>query len=231
MIKLRESWRNIYPGAVLGRLTVLGWQFRISVSSRPRWLCVAQCKCGKTIVCEIHNLSTGHSASCGCYVNDVNAHRLLRHGESIRATSGKATSLYVCWLNMKARCFNCKSRAWKNYGGRGITVCDEWRWSYEAFREWAITNGYKPELTIDRIANDGNYEPNNCRWATRKEQARNKRTSRFIYAFGESKTLCEWSADARCKVNYHLFRLRIRRGWNAENAMTITSSKTTAGSP
>jgi hypothetical protein len=92
---------------------------------------------------------------------------------------GRYTKLYSVWHDIKTRCYNKKSKSFSGYGGRGITICDEWRNNFENFRSWAIANGYAYELSIDRIDNDGNYEPSNCRWATAKQQANNRRNSRL----------------------------------------------------
>jgi hypothetical protein len=96
----------------------------------------------------------------------------------IHGKSRAGSRLYRIWKNMKTRCFNQKVKSYKDYGGRGITICDEWCNSFEAFETWALSNGYADDLTIDRINNDWNYCPDNCKWATKKEQANNKRNSK-----------------------------------------------------
>lgn len=101
--------------------------------------------------------------------------------------------LYKIHQGMKARCYKANNENYKNYGGRGISICDEWRKNYKVFKEWAINNGYRDDLTIDRIDVNGNYEPSNCRWITIREQQRNKRTNRLIEYKGEIKLLCEWA--------------------------------------
>ena len=109
-----------------------------------------------------------------------------RHGES-------KTRLYCAWQNMKARCYRKSTREYNNYGGRGITVCDEWIHSYENFKGWSIQNGYSDKLTLDRIDVNKGYSPDNCRWITNKEQQNNKRDN-VIYTFnGETLTLAQWS--------------------------------------
>ena len=100
--------------------------------------------------------------------------------------------LYRIWADMKRRCKNPDRPCYKDYGGRGIRVCQEWENSFDSFREWALNNGYSDDLSIDRIDNDGNYEPSNCRWATPKEQANNKRNNFYISYKGETRTLTEW---------------------------------------
>lgn len=134
-----------------------------------------------------------------------------------RSHGDTGTRLHRIWQNMKARCYGKYSREYENYGGRGIVVCDEWRNSYEKFKEWAISNGYDENLTIDRINTDGNYEPSNCRWITNKEQQNNKRDN-VCYEFnGEIKTLAQWSEELG--ICYKTLQKRIRN-WGVERAFT-----------
>lgn len=103
------------------------------------------------------------------------------------------TRLYSIWHCIKVRCYIKSCLSYKNYGGRGITVCDEWKKDFMSFYNWAINNGYKDDLTIDRIDVNGNYEPKNCRWATKKQQDNNKRTNHFVEYKGETKTIKQWA--------------------------------------
>jgi hypothetical protein len=112
-------------------------------------------------------------------------HNAITHGET-------KTRLYSIWRAMKKRCYQPTSAGYKNYGGRGIAVCDEWVCSYESFRDWALKSGYKEELTLDRLNNDGNYEPSNCRFSTYLQQANNKRTNRVIVYKNVQLTLAQW---------------------------------------
>ena len=118
---------------------------------------------------------------------------------------------------MKQRCFNPKDRNYHNYGGRGITVCDEWL-DYLTFKKWCDENGYEQGLSIDRINNDGNYEPGNCRWVTQKVQNNNKRTIHWITYNGETKSLSEWAASLGLKPNSLIQRLH---KYSVEEALSV----------
>lgn len=126
---------------------------------------------------------------------------------------------------MKRRCEDPNCDRYPRWGGRGIKVCPAWH-DFSVFFGWAIEAGYAPGLSIDRIDNDGDYRPGNCRWATRSEQSANRRNRREITAFGETKSVTEWSRDPRCKVTHAALYLRVsRRGWDAERALTVPEIK------
>lgn len=136
----------------------------------------------------------------------------------MRVTHGKRhTRLYRIWLQMKNRCFNENGERYKDYGARGITVCNEWRNNFQAFYDWSMSNGYSDNLTIDRIDNDKGYSPDNCRWATVKEQNRNSRRCDMISYHGETHCLREWSEVLG--ISYSALRNRKNYGWSVERMM------------
>lgn len=126
--------------------------------------------------------------------------------------------LYTIWLRMRQRCNSPSDQKYSDYGGRGICVCREWDKDYGAFKKWALANGYSETLTLDRADNNGNYCPENCRWATRKQQANNRRTNHRLTLDGETKTLSEWESVTGIKSLTILRRIRL--GWSVEDALT-----------
>ena len=141
----------------------------------------------------------------------------IRHGDAI---AGNKAPLYDVWAAMKQRCYNANDSHYESYGGRGISVCEEWKNDYVPFRAWAMLSGYGAGVEIDRINNDGDYEPGNCRFIPRVKNARNKTTSLMISAFGETKSATAWSEDARCAISARILRKRFHGGWHPEYAIT-----------
>ena len=172
-------------GQRFGRLTVIE-RFGTNNHKEATWLCL--CDCGKTTVVSASYLVHGHTKSCGCLVSERTVEANRTHGET-------GTKLYRAYTNMMTRCYNPNYKYFHAYGGRGISVCDEWRGNggYERFSTWAKQNGYDPMLTLDRADVNGNYTPQNCRWATMKQQ-QNNRTNNATYEYnGEVKTMAEWA--------------------------------------
>jgi hypothetical protein len=171
------------------------------------WLC--RCECGKYVECYQYNLERGTSTSCGCLRSYYAKKTRSCHGES----TGK---FYKKWSSIKSRCYNKNTPSYKNYGGRGIKMCDEWL-DFWSFREWAYLNGYSEGLTLERIDVNGNYEPSNCKWIPMEEQANNKRNNSFIEYGGKKQTLSQWSKELG--VGKEVLSYRYRAGWTPEECL------------
>lgn len=172
------------------------------------WLC--KCDCGNEHIVTGHNLIRGRTKSCGCLKNELSSKRLKTHGKS-------KTRLYDIWIAMKQRCYNTNHSHYKNYGERGILICDEWKNSFEVFAKWAFENGYNNNLTIDRININGNYEPSNCRWISNFEQQQNRTNSHIIEYQGRKYTLSQLAKKYNIKAN--VFERRLKSGWEIETAL------------
>lgn len=155
-------------GQRFGRLVVV--ERAESKNKNSSWLC--KCDCGKQTVVSAPNLKSGATRSCGCGLQEATIERSTKHG-------GRYTKLYAVWIAMKDRCNNSNNKQFDDYGGRGIRVCKEWIDDFSAFQKWALANGYKGGLTIDRKDNDKGYAPDNCQWVTSKEQNNNRRPRRY----------------------------------------------------
>lgn len=149
------------------------------------WLC--ECDCGNKTKVVTRYLTSGDTRSCGCYRRESEIKNLSKFWGKHTTHDLSKTRIYQTWADMKARCNNSNNNAYRHYGGRGIKVCDKWNEDFMNFYNWAMKNGYEDTLTIDRIDVDGNYEPNNCRWANWKTQANNKVKTRKITIYGETK--------------------------------------------
>ncbi len=195
-------------GRRYGRLVVLE-RAANDKHQNAMWLC--QCDCGNQIIVRGGTLRSGQQKSCGCYNKELQANFKghYKHG-------GAHTRLHTIWKEMRQRCTNPHTTNYKNYGGRGIIICEEWN-DFSKFREWAINNGYADDLSIDRIDVNGNYEPQNCRWSTDKEQSRNKRDTLTICYKGKQTPIIQVAEEIGIK--YGTLRRRIINGWSDERAI------------
>lgn len=198
-------------GQKFGRLTVIELD-KSNKHNGVYWIC--KCDCGNTSIVRSDALTSGNTKYCGCLASEqraINGKSNMKHGM-------KGTKIYSSWQAMKKRCYNKKYENYIRYGGRGIKVCDEWLNDFQSFYNWAIKNGYKEGLTIDRIDINGNYEPSNCRWCTAKEQSRN--TSKNIFLTFNNKTQCltDWANELN--ISREILYYRINKGWETERALT-----------
>lgn len=170
---------------------------------RRKYLC--RCDCGAEVAVLSGHLSKGHTQSCGCYQKDKAYSHNIRHGHTSWRTQSSPT--FNSWAHMIQRCTNPKNRGFKNYGGRGITVCDRW---LESFENFLSDMGEKPKgKSLDRKNNNGNYEPGNCRWATPKEQGNNTRRNVYFEYQGQRKTLSQWARFF--KIDSEILRRRLKK--------------------
>jgi hypothetical protein len=196
-----------------GMLTVISFS-GLSKGRRPEKLWDCRCDCGEHKTVRQNNLRSGHTKSCGCHMRAQTSKANKKHGFA-------RTPTYTCWRNMKSRCLNPRDAAYKNYGERGITVCDRWLKGFEYFLE---DMGEKPgsEYSIERINTDGNYEPQNCKWATTFEQNRNYRKNVHIERDGRRQCLKDWASELRMKPC--TLRARLKAGWSIEEAFYLPVS-------
>lgn len=172
------------------------------------WLC--KCDCGSDVIVRGSNLRNGNTKSCGCIRKE--------RTKMLNFVTGLTKSrLHRIWSGMKTRCYNDNALAYKDYGGRGIAVCEEWKYEFKPFHDWAMSHGYSHGLTIDRIDNNGNYCPENCRWVTMREQSRNTRRTKFITHNGESHCVAEWAE--KYNISPGTLNSRINLGWDMELAL------------
>lgn len=194
-------------GETFGRLTVVAESGKID--GQCTWTC--KCECGKvTQPIRGYDLRSGRQTSCGCKKLDGRNSTLYRHG-------GSGTKLYEVFKTMHRRCEAKTSNRYSYYGERGISVCPEWA-DFATFREWAYCNGFEEGLTLDRIDNNGNYEPSNCRWVTMKEQSNNRRNSILIEVDGQALTISQWSDLTG--IPYETIYCRYRRGLTGRDVIT-----------
>lgn len=206
--------RKDFTNKRIGHLTVIEIDKTHDTKNGLYWIC--RCDCGNYITLKVGDLSTEESKgqsnrSCGCVP--------YGHTRSRNKTKGVSnTRLYKIWFGMKTRC-----KSAKNYAGKGIKVCEKWRNDFNAFSEWAFDNGYRDDLTIDRIDVNGDYEPDNCRWITNYEQQSNKSNNVFITYKGETKTASQWGR--LIGMSPTTISERVRRGWNAKMTLETPVGK------
>lgn len=197
-------------GKIFGYWTVIERAENHPTTRSAQWLC--ECECGTRRIIRASQLKSGKSKSCGCHKNDYNK----THG-------GKGTRLYEIWRQMRYRCENPNNQAYEKYGARGITVCEDWH-DFAMFRKWAMENGYKDSLSIDRIDNDKGYSPDNCRWETSRVQMNNRRMCHVLEYGGEKLTVSQWAE--KLGVPRSTLMNRIKRGWDIEKVLKTPVANT-----
>lgn len=205
--------RKDITGEKFGRLEVISLAFS---DKHNTWHWNCKCDCGRLVTVSGCNLRIGATRSCGCFVSENARIASKTHGECY-------TQLYHVWEKIKARCNNPNEKSYKNYGGRGIKICEEWL-DYISFRDWAKENGYEAQLTIDRIDNNLGYFPGNCRWVTNAENQKNKRNTRFVTFRGKIKTLSDWARILEIPYST-LFGRLYSCGWSVEEAFSAPPRK------
>ena len=203
-----ENRRRVQLGERFGKLTVIGIPFLVRCDKgRQRHVVVCECECGGVSAVRVCDLRGASINSCGC------VHRSHHETES---------GEYTSWRAMRGRCGHVNGPKHNNYAGRGITVCEEWK----CFRLFMRDMGPRPSATheIDRIDNNGNYEASNCRWATKKEQARNRRTNRMVTCDGITQCLTDWARQIGCSRK--TLSDRLKRGWSIETMLANINNGT-----
>ena len=194
-------------GKKFGRLTVI--ERAKNKGKSTMWLC--KCDCGNETIVNGSSLKKDLTKSCGCLNIELLRKRQITHGKT-------NTRLYDIWAGVKGRCLNPNMKAYELYGGRGITLCEEWQ-EFQPFYDWAMANGYSDKLSIDRINVNGNYEPSNCRWTDVETQQNNTTRNNFVTYNNETHTTSEWARILG--INYHTLQTRLHRnGWSVEKSFT-----------
>ena len=207
-----------------GKLIVIKY-FGKAKDGHSIWQC--KCECGNIVNVSSNSLKNNNTKSCGCLSLKIKKSRnkekcnFYKHGKT-------KTRLFNIWHSMKQRCLINTNRNYKLYGGRGIKICNEWlnkENGFINFYNWAINNGYKDNLTIDRINNNGDYKPNNCRWVSQKQQSNNRRTNHYITYNGETHTIAEWSDITKIKSSTISKRIN-KYKWSIEKSLTTEVKNT-----
>ena len=204
----------VHIGDKFGYLTVVSDEVRLP---NGRYKHRVVCDCGKETIATWRELMDGHKRSCGCLRRKVEEYRKTNTRKEKACDKLTHKHLYSVWSNMRQRCENPRNSSYKSYGGRGISVCIEWL-DFRKFEDWALDSGYDPRLTIDRINNDGDYTPENCRWATKKEQCNNQRKTVMVTIGGETRSARSFAEENGISPDLALDR--IKRGWDPVDAVT-----------
>ena len=199
------KWKQ-YIGKKFNRLTILEKDY--SHKSKRTFVC-CKCDCGETKSLLLQNIINETTKSCGCYGKEVQKEKKTTHSYS-------RTRIYRIFQCMKQRCYNPKSDRYKNYGGRGITICEEWLSDFTNFYKWAINNNYSKDLTIERVNVNGNYCPENCTWISNLEQGNNRTNNHWIEYKGEKLTVQQASRKYKIQIDTLLYRLK---HWDIEKAL------------
>ncbi|MGL5717266.1 MAG: hypothetical protein ACRCX2_29915 [Paraclostridium sp.] len=187
-----------------GRWIVI--RFHERIGKNYYWWC--KCDCGKEKRLNVSTVKNNPNASCGCYNREV----ITKHNLN-------GNKIYHVFNSMKSRCYSINNKSYHRYGGRGVTICNEWLNDVTKFVKWSYDNGYNQGLSIDRIDVNGNYEPSNCRWTDKSTQSRNKTTNTLIEYNGETKTICDWADELgilRPTLCYRIYNSK----WSIEKAFT-----------
>jgi hypothetical protein len=206
---VRESKYKINEGDTFGMWIVIKPNDPTADrEARQNATCKCQ-RCGNVVATSIYNLVLGKTNKCrSCHT----------YADIVERAPGEKARLKRIWKCIKNRCMNRRVLGYQDYGGRGISLCNEWL-DFRSFYEWSIANGYTNELQIDRRDTNGNYEPENCRWVTSKTNNRNRRNNHQLTAFGETKPIAAWADDDRCDVSSQTLAMRIRSGMAVEEAI------------
>lgn len=198
-------------GQKFGRLTVI--ERAPNKGKQTMWRCICSCSDKNICITRGADLKNGVIVSCGCKKREWITKNNITHGR-------KGTRLYNIWVSMKQRCHNPNSLNYRTYGAEGKIVCDEWLHDFQAFYNWSMANGYKYDLTIERIDGTKGYSPENCKWATRKEQSNNTRRNFRVIYNGKEQTVKQLAEENN--INYPKLLYRLNHNWSIEKALSTT---------
>lgn len=201
--RFSKEYLNSLIGKKFNMLSIISYKKK-GKNNCNYFICL--CDCGKTTEIRANHLFNDNQISCGCIRTKYKDSKI-------------GYTIYDTWNRMMHRCYDIKHHKYPRYGARGIIVCDEWKNDYYSFYNWSINNGFKLGLSIDRINNDGNYEPSNCRWATRKQQMNNTSRNRYLTYNNETHTMAEWSDILN--INYGTINSRLHRGKSISEVLAI----------